>query len=63
MKKSIFIVDLILLGLFILIILGRIFDFSFLKFIQLAFFVFITIHIIQHWKVLFYSLKKLFKKT
>jgi len=61
MKKHILIVDIILVFIFILIIISKFINFPFVKFLQLSFFIFILIHIIQHWKVLFYSLKRILK--
>ena len=61
MKKGILIVDALLLLVFIFIIVSRFVTLSFLKIIQPIFFALILIHIIQHWKIIFYSFKKLLK--
>ena len=62
MKKSILIVDWLLIIIFILMIVSKFINLPFTKVIQPIFFVLIIIHIIQHWKVIVYSLKGL-KKT
>ena len=62
MKKSILIVDWLLIIIFILMILSKFINLPFTKVIQPIFFVLIIIHIIQHWKVLVYSLRRLKKK-
>jgi len=61
MKKSILIVDWLLIIIFILMIVSKFINLPFIKVIQPVFFVLIVIHIIQHWKILIYSLKKLIK--
>ena len=63
MKKHILIVDLILIILFVLIIISKFIDFSFMKILQFSFFIFIFIHVIQHWKIIFYSLKRILKSS
>lgn len=62
MKKGILIVDTLLLLVFILIILSKFVVLPFVKIIQPIFFALIVIHIIQHWKIIFYSFKKVLKK-
>ena len=62
MKKSILIVDWLLIIIFILIIVSKFINFPFAKLIQPSFLVLIIIHIIQHWKIIIYSLKKLKKQ-
>ncbi len=62
MKKSVLIVDWILLIIFVLMIVSKFINLSFTNFIQPVFFIFIILHIIQHWKVIVYSLKGLKKK-
>ena len=62
MKKSLLIVDALLIIVFILIIVSKFINLSFTKVIQPIFFVLIIIHIIQHWKVIVYSLKGLKKR-
>ncbi len=63
MKKHILIVDSILIILFVLIIISKFIDFSFMKILQFSFFIFIFIHVIQHWKIIFYSLKRILKSS
>lgn len=62
MKKNILIVDWLLIIVFILIIVSKFINLPFTKLIQPIFFILIIIHVIQHWKVMIYSLKKLKKK-
>jgi hypothetical protein len=62
MKKSILIVDWLLIIIFILMILSKLINLPFTKIIQPIFFVLIIVHIIQHWKVIVYSLKRLMEK-
>ena len=62
MKKIILIIDWLLIIIFILMILSKFINLPFAKIIQPIFFVLIIIHIIQHWKVIIYSFKELFKK-
>jgi len=61
MKKNILIVDWLLIIIFILIIVSKFINLPFTKIIQPIFFVLIIIHVIQHWKVIVYSLKGLKK--
>jgi|GEM_PF-2498498 hypothetical protein len=62
MKKSILVVDHLLLIIFIFIILSKFIDFPFIKILQPIFFSLVIIHIIQHWKIIIISFKKLFIK-
>jgi len=62
MKKSILIVDWLLIIIFILMVVSKFINLPFTNIIQPIFFVLIIIHIIQHWKVIIYSLKGLKKK-
>ncbi len=62
MKKNILIVDWLLIIIFILIIVSKFINLPFTKIIQPIFFVLIIIHVIQHWKVIVYSLKGLKKR-
>ena len=62
MKKNVLIIDWLLIIIFILIIVSKFINLPFRKVIQPIFLVLIIMHIIQHWKVLFYSLKGLKKK-
>ena len=62
MKKSILIVDWLLIIIFILMVISKFINLPFTNVIQPIFFVLIIIHIIQHWKVIVYSLKGLKKK-
>ena len=61
MKKNILIVDWLLIIIFILIIVSKFINLPFTKIIQPIFFVLIIIHVVQHWKVIVYSLKGLKK--
>ena len=60
MRKDIVIVDLILILTFILIVLSKIFNFTFQNILQPIFFIFIVIHILQHWKIIIYMTKNTF---
>ena len=62
MKKNILIVDLLLIIIFILMVISKFINLPFTNVIQPIFFVLIIIHIIQHWKVIIYSLKGLKKR-
>ncbi len=62
MKKSILIIDWLLIIIFILMIVSKFINLPFTKVIQPIFFVLIIVHIIQHWKVIVYSLKGLKKR-
>jgi hypothetical protein len=62
MKKSILIIDWVLIAIFILMVLSKFINLPFTKIIQPIFFIFIAIHIIQHYKIIIYSLKGLKKK-
>ena len=62
MNKSVLIVDWLLIMIFILMIVSKFISLPFTKVIQPIFFVLIIIHIIQHWKVIVYSLKGLKKR-
>lgn len=62
MKKSILIVDWLLIIIFVLMILLKFINLPFTKVIQPIFFVLIIIHIIHHWKVIVYSFKGLKKR-
>jgi len=44
---------------FILMILSKFINLPFTKIIQPIFFILIIIHIVQHWKMIFYSFKRL----
>jgi hypothetical protein len=61
MKKSILIIDWLLIIIIILMIVSKFINLTFTKIIQPIFFILIIIHIIQHWKVIVYSLKGLKK--
>ncbi|MEA3329696.1 MAG: hypothetical protein U9Q06_03050 [Nanoarchaeota archaeon] len=61
MKKDILIVDWLLLITFILMILSKFISLPFTKIIQPIFLVLMIIHLLQHWKIFVYSLKKLKK--
>jgi len=62
MKKSILIIDWLLIAIFVLMIISKFINLSFINVIQPIFFVLLLIHIIQHWKILVYSLKRLKKR-
>lgn len=62
MKKSVIIIDLILIVLFVILLSSNIFGFTKLKIIQPLFMLFLAIHIAQHWKVLVAMTKNLFRK-
>ncbi|MBT6824434.1 hypothetical protein HOA59_03300 [archaeon] len=62
MKRNILIVDWLLILTFILMVLSKFITLPFTKIIQPIFLILILIHIIQHWKILLFSLKKLKKK-
>ena len=62
MKKNVLIIDWLLIIIFILMIVSKFINLPFTKVIQPIFLVLIIIHIIQHWKVIVYSLKGLKKK-
>ncbi|MBT4334602.1 hypothetical protein HOD61_02185 [archaeon] len=62
MKKSIIIVDLLLVGVLLLMPISKMMDLPIIKIIQLTFFILVIIHIIQHWKILIFSIKRLIKK-
>jgi hypothetical protein len=61
MKKDILIVNWLLIMFFILMVVSKFISLPFTKVIQPIFFVFIIVHIIQHWKVIIYSFKNLIK--
>ncbi len=61
MKKSVLIIDWLLAIIFILMLTTKFINLPFAKILQPIFFVLIAIHIVQHWKILIYSLKN-FKK-
>ncbi len=62
MKKGILLIDCFLIIVFMFIILSKFINLSFVKIIQPIFFILIVIHIIQHWKIIIFSFKKLLKK-
>jgi hypothetical protein len=62
MKKSLFIIDWLLILTFILMVLSKFITMPFTKIIQPIFLGLILIHIIQHWKILVFSLKNFRKK-
>ena len=62
MKKSIKIIDQLLLLVFLLIVISRIINFQFINLIQGIFFILIAIHIYQHRKVIIYSILGFKKK-
>lgn len=62
MKKSIIIIDLLLIITFVLILIAKATNASFITVIQPIFFVLVIIHIIQHWKILVRLVKRLFQK-
>ncbi len=62
MRKSILVVDWLLVMIFTLMIASKFINPSSTKVIQPIFFVLITIHVIQHWKVIAHSFKGLRKR-
>ncbi len=64
MKKSIIIIDWLLIIILVFIVVSRFINLPFTKVIKPIFLVLIFIHLIQHWKVIIYSFKGLrrFKK-
>jgi fatty-acid desaturase len=62
MRKSILIVDWLLIIIFVIMVLSKFIDLEFASLLQPVFFVLIFIHIIQHWKIIVNSLKKLINK-
>ena len=62
MKKSVIIVDLIVLVLFATLIASNILQFENPRPVQLLFMVSLSVHIYQHWKQLVAMTKNLFKK-
>jgi hypothetical protein len=61
MKKNILIIDWLLIIIFILIVISKFSNLPFIKIIQPIFFILIVIHIIQHWRIIVHSLKRLKK--
>ena len=61
MKKSFLIVDWALVILLILVILSKFIELPFTKILQPLFMVLIVIHVIQHWKIMWFSIKNLKK--
>jgi len=57
MRKDILIIDWSLLLIIVLMIITKFINLPFTKIIQPIFFILILIHIIQHWKIILYSLK------
>jgi len=62
MKKNILIVDWLLVIIFVLMVMSRFMVFSLPRIVQPTFFILILIHIIQHWRVMLFSLKGLVKR-
>ena len=60
-KKSFLIVDWALVILLILVILSKFIELPFTKILQPLFMVLIVIHVIQHWKIMWFSIKYLKK--
>ena len=65
MKKRalILLVDWILIAIFAVIIASRFISLPFVNLVQQVFFIFILIHVLQHWKALAASLKRLRGKS
>jgi len=59
MKKDKWVINYLLIMIFILMILSKFINLPFTKIIQPIFFILIIIHIVQHWKMIFYSFKRL----
>ncbi len=62
MMKSIWIVDWLMMVVFVLMLVSKVINLPITKVLQPIFFVLIIIHIAQHWKVIVYSLKGLMKR-
>ncbi len=62
MMKSIWIVDWLMIVVFVLMLVSKVINLSITKTLQPIFFVLIIIHLIQHWKVIVYYIKGLMKK-
>lgn len=62
MMKSIWIVDWLMIVVFILILGSKLIDLPFTKTLQPIFFVLIVIHLVQHWRAIVYSLKGFMKR-
>jgi len=61
MKKHILFIDLLLLAIFIFLIVSKIVTVPAIKIIQPIFMILIAVHLIQHWKVLAASIKRMMK--
>ncbi|OGY41938.1 MAG: hypothetical protein A2Y82_05095 [Candidatus Buchananbacteria bacterium RBG_13_36_9] len=59
MKKGILIIDWLLIIIFLLMILSKFVTLELAKFLQPLFFVLIIVHIVQHWKIVVNSLRKI----
>jgi hypothetical protein len=60
MRKDIFIIDWLLLIVFVIIILSKLFTIPFAQILQPAFFILIIVHIVQHWRFFILRIKKIF---
>ena len=60
--NQIWIVDWLMIFVFILILVSKVINLSFTKVLQPIFFVLIVIHIVQHWRAIVCSLKGLMKR-
>ena len=58
MKRDILIVDWLMLAVFAMLILSKIFSIVMPPIIQPIFMVLIAVHIIQHWKIIVASVKR-----
>ena len=61
MKKSIIIVDLLLLVIFGVLVLSKLTKIATPALLQLSFMIFIGIHILQHWRIIVAFIKQIKK--
>lgn len=61
MRKYILPVDLLLIAIFIFLIVSKIVTVPAIKIIQPIFMILVAVHLIQHWKVLVASIKRMMK--
>jgi len=61
MRKYILLVDLLLIAIFAFLVASKIINLPATKIVQPIFMILIAVHLIQHWKVLAASIKKMMK--
>ncbi len=61
MRKYILFVDLLLIVVFVFLVASKIIAMPAIKIIQPIFMIFIAVHLIQHWKILVASVRKMMK--